>query len=85
MRETRERTVREQARAVYRKAGLGGRSELSAFFLEDLLPDVNLIPDEVALRWQLLGPEADARHRRDDGPEPPASSVRSTANEFERE
>ncbi|UCC25995.1 MAG: helix-turn-helix transcriptional regulator [Gemmatimonadales bacterium] len=32
-----ERTVRQQAREVYRKAGLGGRSELSAFFLEDLL------------------------------------------------
>lgn len=37
---TGERTVREQARAIYRKAGLSGRSELSAFFLEDLLlPD----------------------------------------------
>lgn len=32
-----ERTVREQARALYRKASLTGRSELSAFFLEDLL------------------------------------------------
>lgn len=37
LRQTSERTVREQARAVYRKAGLGGRSELAAFFLEDLL------------------------------------------------
>lgn len=37
MRGTGERTVREQARAVYRKAGLAGRAELSAFFLEDLL------------------------------------------------
>lgn len=37
LRETSERTVREQARAVYRKAGLAGRAELSAFFLEDLL------------------------------------------------
>jgi DNA-binding NarL/FixJ family response regulator len=36
-RNTSERTVREQARAVYRKSGLYGRSELSAFFLEDLL------------------------------------------------
>jgi DNA-binding CsgD family transcriptional regulator len=34
---TTERTVRQQALAVYRKAGLGGRAELSAFFLEDLL------------------------------------------------
>lgn len=32
-----ERTVREQARSLYRKAGISGRSSLSAFFLEDLL------------------------------------------------
>ena len=37
MRNTSERTVREQARSVYRKAGLPGRSALAAFFLEDLL------------------------------------------------
>lgn len=37
LRETSERTVREQARAIYRKAGLSGRSALAAFFLEDLL------------------------------------------------
>lgn len=36
-RATSERTVRQQALAVYRKAGLSGRAELSAFFLEDLL------------------------------------------------
>jgi DNA-binding CsgD family transcriptional regulator len=32
-----ERTVRQHAVQVYRKSGLGGRAELSAFFLEDLL------------------------------------------------
>lgn len=32
-----ERTVRQQALAVYAKSGLAGRAELSAFFLEDLL------------------------------------------------
>jgi DNA-binding CsgD family transcriptional regulator len=32
-----ETTVRQQAAAVYRKAGLGGRHDLAAFFLEDLL------------------------------------------------
>jgi DNA-binding NarL/FixJ family response regulator len=37
LRETSERTVRQQSLAVYRKAGLTGRAELSAFFLEDLL------------------------------------------------
>ena len=32
-----ERTVRQHAVAVYRKAGLAGRAELAAWFLEDLL------------------------------------------------
>lgn len=40
LRQTSERTVREQARAVYRKGGISGRNELSAYFLEDLLPDM---------------------------------------------
>lgn len=40
MRQTSERTVRQQAREIYRKSGVGGRAELSAWFLEDLLlPD----------------------------------------------
>ncbi|MFW7380618.1 MAG: helix-turn-helix transcriptional regulator [Oligoflexus sp.] len=40
IREVKERTVRQQCMAIYRKSGLAGRSELSAFFLEDLLlPD----------------------------------------------
>ena len=35
-----DKTVRQHAGAVYRKSGLGGRAELAAFFLEDLLlPD----------------------------------------------
>lgn len=37
VRNTSERTVRQQALALYRKAGIGGRAELSAFFFEDLL------------------------------------------------
>lgn len=32
-----ETTARQQARAIYRKAGLAGRHDLAAFFLEDLL------------------------------------------------
>lgn len=32
-----ERTVRQHAVAVYEKAGLGGRAELAAFFLQDLM------------------------------------------------
>lgn len=37
VRQTSERTTREQARAVYRKSGLSSRTSLSSFFLEDLL------------------------------------------------
>jgi DNA-binding CsgD family transcriptional regulator len=36
-RSTSETTIRQQALSVYRKSGLRNRSELSAFFLEDLL------------------------------------------------
>ena len=32
-----ERTVRQHAISIYKKSGLSGRAELSAFFLEDLL------------------------------------------------
>lgn len=32
-----ERTVRNQALAVYRKSGMTGRSDLSAFFLQDIM------------------------------------------------
>jgi DNA-binding CsgD family transcriptional regulator len=37
LRNVSETTVRQQARSVYRKAGLSGRHDLAAFFLEDLL------------------------------------------------
>ncbi|MCO4792075.1 MAG: response regulator transcription factor [Bacteriovoracaceae bacterium] len=37
IRETSEKTVRQQATGIYQKSNLSGRNELSAFFLEDLL------------------------------------------------
>lgn len=37
IRKTTEKTARAQSMAIYSKSGLSGRSELSAFFLEDLL------------------------------------------------
>ncbi len=37
VRETKEKTVRQQASNVYKKAGIAGRHELVAFFFEDLL------------------------------------------------
>lgn len=40
VRNTTEKTTRVQSMAIYAKAGISGRSELAAFFLEDLLlPD----------------------------------------------
>ncbi len=37
IRQTTEKTARIQSMAIYAKSGLSGRSELAAFFLEDLL------------------------------------------------
>ncbi|TGD74847.1 LuxR family transcriptional regulator [Mangrovimicrobium sediminis] len=37
LRDTREKTVRQQASAIYTKTGLEGRHAFSAFFLEDFL------------------------------------------------
>ena len=37
LRETREKTVRAQASAIYHKAGVGGRHAFSAWFIEDFL------------------------------------------------
>jgi len=36
LRETLEKTVRQQASAIYKKAGLGGRHAFAAWFIEDL-------------------------------------------------
>jgi len=41
-----ERTVRQHSVSIYRKSSLGGRAQLSAFFLEDLLlPEVDSAAD----------------------------------------
>lgn len=47
IRETTERTARQQAFVVYQKSGLKGRAELTAFFLEDLLVS-NTQADEIS-------------------------------------
>ncbi len=44
MRETKEATVRQQAQSVYRKAGLEGRADLAAFFLEDMFAPLAITP-----------------------------------------
>ncbi len=43
IRQTTEKTARVQSMAIYAKSGVSGRSELSAFFLEDLL-----VPSELS-------------------------------------
>lgn len=40
-----ERTVRQHAVSVYEKSGLGGRAELAAFFLQDLMPSASAPSD----------------------------------------
>ncbi len=41
IRSSSEKTVRHQINSIYKKANLNGREELTAYFLEDLLPPVN--------------------------------------------
>jgi DNA-binding NarL/FixJ family response regulator len=38
IRQTRLKTVQQQSQSIYQRTGLASRSELAAFFLEDLLP-----------------------------------------------
>lgn len=54
LRGTSETTIRQQAQGIYRKSGLANRSELSAYFLEDLF---TIAEDG---EWQ--APEPKARH-----------------------
>ncbi len=49
VRNTTEKTTRVQSMAIYAKAGISGRSELSAFFLEDLL-----VPSETSIESPAL-------------------------------
>ena len=44
-----EATARQQARAVYKKAGLSGRHDLAAFFLEDLMLPIKA--EDKSERW----------------------------------
>ena len=43
-----EDTARQQARALYRKAGLSGHHDLAAFFLEDLMLPVDVADPRLA-------------------------------------
>jgi len=45
LRETRPGTVKSQSSAIYQKAGVKGRNELAAYFVEDLLAGENILPN----------------------------------------
>ncbi len=49
LRETRPGTVKSQSSAIYQKAGVKGRSELAAYFVEDLLGE------EISMRNLVAG------------------------------
>ena len=40
-RDTSEATIRQQAQSIYRKSGLSGRAELSAYFLDSLFAEAD--------------------------------------------
>jgi len=44
MRDTRQGTVKSQSSAIYQKAGVKNRSELVAYFVEDLLAGETMLP-----------------------------------------
>lgn len=59
VRQTAEKTARTQTISIYAKSGLNGRSELAAFFLEDLLhPQVG-----GASQAKALGPHENSTHQ----------------------
>ena len=59
IRDTREKTVRQQAANVYRKAGVAGRHELAGWFFEDLLQSPQRVSPGVTA--VAASGEADAR------------------------
>ena len=44
IRNTRPGTIKSQGSAIYRKAGVAGRNELAAYFVEDLLAGETILP-----------------------------------------
>lgn len=59
LRGSEEGTVRQQAAAVYRKSGLANRSELGAFFLEDLLAPQTVSAPHSGQKLELVRPSGD--------------------------
>lgn len=68
-----EATARQQSGAVYKKAGLSGRNDLAAFFLEDLM-----LPTEKDERAQhLLNPASRDEHAKREGTHPTSTPLTS--------
>lgn len=47
VRDTRPGTIKSQSSAVYQKAGVTGRSELVAYFVEDLMAGEGILPKKI--------------------------------------
>jgi DNA-binding CsgD family transcriptional regulator len=62
LRGTSEATVRQQAQAIYRKAGLPGKTAFSAYFLEDLLASDAVIGGRLTSPVQAAYPPAEPGH-----------------------
>jgi putative tricarboxylic transport membrane protein len=59
-RNTSDRTVRQQAQAIYRKAGLDGRTDLSAYFLESVLGGSEFGPEAALSATSAVSPPLQA-------------------------
>lgn len=67
IRKTSDRTVRQQAQVIYRKSGVEGRTDLSAYFLEDMLAPVTLSappPVQLVQPGNVVPPSAPTRAHR---------------------
>ena len=86
-RNTSDRTVRQQAQAIYRKAGLDGRTDLSAYFLESVLGGSELGPEEglsatSAVSQPVQAPKTNRQHtkRHANARRPPAMPLTAISN-----
>jgi putative tricarboxylic transport membrane protein len=79
-RNTSDRTVRQQAQAIYRKAGLDGRTDLSAYFLESVLGGSEVGPEAGLSATSPVSQPLQAPHRHANARRPPAMPLTAISN-----
>ncbi|MEM7294964.1 MAG: LuxR C-terminal-related transcriptional regulator [Pseudomonadota bacterium] len=62
IRETKEGTIKAQCNAIYRKAGVTGRTQLLSIFIEELLAE-DLLPSQTIAKAELWRDNQFGRHR----------------------